>query len=322
VFLDDDIVPSATFLEAHGRAQVRAARDQVTFGYSEAVIAKPTAWERLTGEWWEEHHRRKAEPNHQWLFTDVTLGNASLPRRLIDGAGGFDETFRGRREDWELGIRLFQRGCEFGYEPAAHGLHHVDASFVTALRRRRQEGASDVQLAMKHPAVTGHLALVLLAGLVGRGSLRRVLPLLSATGRTIQDSAVGLLSRAERLQPARGLAARRLLHWHAYAEGVLEAIGSWRALLELAAPALDGSSATEIVLPLLGNAPFRLPAGAADIRLRVTYDSRTLTRVAPLAPESQWDWQLVSERIVDHLERDVAPGLLSDLTRAEKASSP
>jgi len=120
LFLDDDIVPEPTFLAEHATAHSPSG-ERVALGYYPPVLESPSLWSYAVRAWWEDHFRRKAEPEHQWTYIDYADGNVSMPRELLFRTGGYDETFRGRRQDWELGIRLLSGGAAFEYHPSATG---------------------------------------------------------------------------------------------------------------------------------------------------------------------------------------------------------
>jgi len=170
VFLDDDIVPVAGFLAEHARAHRDSRDDHVALGYCAPVIAGDGLWALTLRALREDHFRRKLHPHHQWSFVDVSDGNMSLPKALLTAVGGYDETaFReGRRQDWELGIRLLEHGTRLAYHPAAKGWHHLDCRFSTALSIARQDGRADVALVAKHPTAAPSLPLAALAGATHR----------------------------------------------------------------------------------------------------------------------------------------------------------
>ena len=172
VFLDDDIFPEPGFLAEHARAHDERS-GHVALGYYPPFLSERSFWAYAVRAWWEDHFRRKAEPAHQWTYIDYADGNCSMSRAVLFDAGGYDESFRGRRQDWELGIRLLERGVRFAYHPLARGSHHLDTSFATAIRQARQEAKDDVLLARKHPRVRGQLPLAGDAG-PGPAASRRV----------------------------------------------------------------------------------------------------------------------------------------------------
>ena len=58
----------------------------------------------------------------------VLHGNASVARRHLLDAGGFDEAFR-RAEDVELAYRLADRGLRFTFAQTPSSIHHAERSF-------------------------------------------------------------------------------------------------------------------------------------------------------------------------------------------------
>jgi GT2 family glycosyltransferase len=70
-------------------------------------------------------------------------GNASVPRRHLVAAGGFDTAFR-RAEDVELAYRLAGQGLRFTFEPLASVLHYAERSYDAWLRAAYAYGRNDV----------------------------------------------------------------------------------------------------------------------------------------------------------------------------------
>lgn len=148
IFLDDDIAVEPGFVRAHLAA---GGPDTVVLGYSRPVLpARPTRWQRDAHRWWEDTFSAFAQPGHRFSYRDFFSGNASLPAALFWRAGGFDPSFNGRLEDYELGLRLIKAGARFRYEPAACGDHHDQTDLTQWMRRIRQEGVADVQIAERH----------------------------------------------------------------------------------------------------------------------------------------------------------------------------
>jgi hypothetical protein len=218
-FLDDDIRPVPEWLAAHMEAQAGT-------GFAGAVIGpyppRPPAagtgwWDQHVVAWWNDHFRRLAEPGHRWTFQDVVGGNLSVRRDVFERVGRFDERIPGRREDFELGIRLLASAVPLRFASRAFGWHDVDTSFETALRHRRYEGTWDVELARMHPGTAAQLELARLtpADLRAGRSLGRVDVHLARTG----------MAAAERLRarPQWRRLAYGLL-WRAYARSVDEAL--------------------------------------------------------------------------------------------------
>ena len=287
VFLDDDIVAEPGLLAEHARAHGEAPAPHLVLGAYPPVIRARDPWSLFLRAWWADHFRRKGEPGHVWNFADFCDGNCSMPRALFLETGGWDEEFRGgRRQDWEYAIRLLGRGVRFAFQPRAAGAHHLDTSFETALRNRRAEGRWDVLLATKHPRAIPALPLARRAGRPTRWPdawIGTALPVLDAL------EALRLRRRWLRL-------ANCLLR-HAYKRGLEDALPREK-LRELVGPgplprerlgfSLDGDG----------------PANAEDFfsgELAVELAGTTLGSVTPVDCEGQWDWGVITERVVREL---------------------
>jgi glycosyltransferase involved in cell wall biosynthesis len=298
LFLDDDILPETEFLAEHAAAH-RAGGDQVALGYYPPELESPSWWGHAVRAWWEDHFRRKAEPEHQWTFIDYADGNVSMPKSLLLRCGGYDESFRGRRQDWELGIRLLGEGATFAYHPGAKGRHLLDTRLETTLRHARQEGRDDVLLASKHPHVKGRLPLAgvaesdpeVLRRSIAAGGRRATAELAVRAGPNVLD-ALELL----RLRPAWYRLAHRL-HWQSYLLGVGEALPS-RRIAEFFEPLWRGSHSTSLSVWLDKPGRLRVPPGAGPVELRIGYAGNALARARALEPAGQWDWREVTERVV------------------------
>lgn len=158
LFLDDDVLPQPGLVEAHLQAQLEG---RVVLGYSKPMVPSQPSWFQLDARrWWEDRFREIAQLDHRFTYRDFFSGNISLPATLFHSVGGFDETFNGRLEDYELGLRLLKAGARFCFEPAAVGYHYDFTNLDIWLRRIRQEGVADVQIGQRHPelrpALLGH----------------------------------------------------------------------------------------------------------------------------------------------------------------------
>jgi hypothetical protein len=300
VFLDDDVVPVEGFLAEHARAHREVSGDRVVLGYSAPVVDGEGLWAVVLRAWWEDHFRRKAHPCHQWSFVDFVDGNVSLPRRLLWEVGGFDEGLsEGRRQDWELGIRLLAGGAEFCYRVEAKGLHRVDVRLATALSCKRSEGRADVMLAAKHPEAIAQLPLRHLGWVLGQRSGAALVRHAQRLER-LRPGALRLLSIAETTGPRRywrGLVDRLL--GHSYVLGVLDALGDVERVRDyLAAAPVPPASSAVVWLDAPGGV--RLPTPVAASELLIGYGGRPLASVDALEPAGHFDWEALVERIATH----------------------
>jgi hypothetical protein len=132
VFVDDDVVPSAELIDVHLAAHAPGGEDDVVaIG---PLLPPPDIRLNAWGAWEERAlcsqyvamESGRWNPTHRQFYT----GNASVARRQILDAGGFNPRFH-RAEDIELGIRFDARGCTFSFLPHARAWHYVQRSFAT-----------------------------------------------------------------------------------------------------------------------------------------------------------------------------------------------
>lgn len=152
VFLDDDVVPTERLLAAHLEAQ--ADHDMlVTIG---PLLPPPDVHLNAWGAWEERALCRQyddmAAGCWQATYRQFYTGNASVLKRHIVEAGGFDPSFR-RAEDVELALRLHENGLQFHFLPQARGWHYVQRTFDSWLRMSAAYGAADVAMARRWPHV-------------------------------------------------------------------------------------------------------------------------------------------------------------------------
>ena len=314
VFLDDDTVPVSNFLAEHARAHREAADQHLALGYYPPAVKGGNLWGLVLRAWWEDHFRRKTEPHHQWTYIDFCGGNASFPASLFRDFRGFDEDFRGRREDWELAVRLLEGGVRFAYYPAAKALHYFNTSFPTSLRHRRQEARDDVLLASKHPRIKAQLPLAAVALALGAGRSPRALfayrhPEVSAR---FAQAALPLVEMYERCN-LRGSwrALTRTLTRHAYVLGLADALPSPEDFLSFVAPIWRESVAT-VPVSLEQPGVLSVPGGVGAIELAVGLADAPAARVLALDPEGQWEWGAVTERVVRKAAKPVREELLAN----------
>jgi hypothetical protein len=224
-------------------------------------------------------------------------------------SGGFDSRFR-RGQDWDLGLRLLERGVRFGYYPAAKCSHHVDASLTTALRVARETGRVDVALASKHPHIKGRLTVASYAG-PGGGVARR--HLLAHRYANAGDRLAPVLAGGLRLLEALKLALAwdrlfRVLWTQAYVAGLKDALPSleqFRAFLDSSTASVD---ALEVTLDR--PRPLQLPSRQAPVDVSVGWKGLPIARVPAIAPGAQWSWDALAARVVEHSTRPDVDGLL------------
>lgn len=232
IFLDDDILAIPGFIRAH----VAARRSwRVVIGYSKPVLPeKPTFWGYNARLWWEDAFRLMGSRGYRFSYRDLFSGNLSLPANVFWEAGGFDESIKGRLEDYELGYRLIELGVEFHFEPEALGYHQERSSQRLWLSRVRQEGTADAQIAERHPELRGSIFSSAIDTPDQWGRMRNFFRSLAFHHKRFG----GVLSRMMTLM-ADGCEHLRLrgpwfhlngaLREYWYWRGVAEALGNWEA---------------------------------------------------------------------------------------------
>jgi GT2 family glycosyltransferase len=275
VFLDDDVVPLPEMLQSHA-ASHETLSEAMVLGYSRPKLATPTLYGHMARSWWEDHFRRKSDPEHRWTFLDVTDANSSMPVALLRSLGGFDDAFSARRQDWELGIRMIARGTSFRFSWAAEAEHRLNLKLRDGLRQNRQEAVDDVRLVRKHPQVLGRL----------QARTRPFLPHWAA------DRAADLLESLPEMGRIRGLVPRlaSAMLMSAYAEGA--AAAGVLSLAELFDP-------HPVALELDLRAPTRVspPSSSEAAEVRITDGGAQLATVPLLEPGLSWDTPRAVARI-------------------------
>jgi GT2 family glycosyltransferase len=143
VFIDDDVVPAPDCLAEHARAHAAGDAIAVLGPLLTPADHAMSPWVAYEQAMLEKQYRAMTEqvwtPTGRQFYT----GNASVARRLLLAAGGFDERFR-RAEDVELGYRLARLGVRFVFNPRARAYHYAARSFESWLASAYAYGRNDV----------------------------------------------------------------------------------------------------------------------------------------------------------------------------------
>ena len=311
IFLDDDIEPVEGFLKEHANAHRDGPEEMLVMGAYPPARLGDRLWEMSVRAWWTDHFRRKSESDHQWSFADFIDGNASVSRGLFERLGGFDERFKGgRRQDWELGIRMLQAGVPFAFRPGARGDHMFDTRLETGVRNARQEGQYDVLIARQHPEAKWQLPLRRFRLTPGSRLPRSLtVPLADPAIAAALIAAEGL-ERAHQRRRWFKLVNRLLTL--SYVSGLRDALGSNAELtrfLEWEGPSLEKT--VEIALDGgLEPAPLSRVA-PEDIVLRV--GGAPVARLPALGGDGQWD----PDELIDRVVNGVGTSLTVELARAQ-----
>lgn len=144
LFLDDDVVPSASLMRHHADSH----RDEhvVVIGpLLPAAAARPAPWTQW--EWATVQEQYRAMAAGEWAPTprQFYTGNASVRTDDVKAVGGFNPEFK-RGEDVELAWRLHERGMHFVFNPLAKAEHFAERSFAAWLTAAHEYGRSDIML--------------------------------------------------------------------------------------------------------------------------------------------------------------------------------
>jgi glycosyltransferase involved in cell wall biosynthesis len=235
LFIDDDVEPTPELVEEH----------LLSHGEPDVVVLGPLCSLSHYAQPWVTWEQQKLEQQYAAMesgryppsFRQFWTGNASVARRHVLAAGGFDAAFL-RAEDVELGRRLHELGLTFRFNPRARGFHHAERSLQAWERMHQSYGALEVK-------IFGQLGdeefMRTLAGNFGRlNPLTRELvssclghPLRTAAAKRALRGWLGL-GQAARFTPAVSQACSalaNLIYWQASAE----ALGRerWRQVREL-----------------------------------------------------------------------------------------
>lgn len=144
LFIDDDVLPSPSLVRAHAAAHERLGGNAVVIG---PMLDPPdhtmTPWVRWEQEMLAKQYAAMQRGDYEATARQFYTGNASIRRRHVVEAGGFDPRFR-RAEDVELAYRLARRGLHFHFEPSAVGYHYAERSFDSWLANAYAYGRNDV----------------------------------------------------------------------------------------------------------------------------------------------------------------------------------
>jgi glycosyltransferase involved in cell wall biosynthesis len=159
-FFGDDTTLAADCLARHAAAH--EARPGATAILGQVVWARElrvTRFMRYIAEYGLQFGYRIIPDPENVPFNFFYTSNISLPRRLFQEAGGFDETFPfAAWEDIELAYRLQKdHGMRMAYEPRAVTRHDHPTTIASFLVRQNKSGRAASVFREKHPEMDGFL---------------------------------------------------------------------------------------------------------------------------------------------------------------------
>ncbi len=158
VILDDDMIADPALIAAHLRVQ---REHNGVIGLGQITCDLPghaDGFARYLAEWWRGHYSRLNSGQRLPSFKDCFSGNLSAPRAALRAIGGFAPDLT-RNFDIELGYRLVQFGLPAIYIRDAIGHQDYQKNFPAITRDAKNEGASEVDLYRRNPAMLPGLRL-------------------------------------------------------------------------------------------------------------------------------------------------------------------
>ena len=151
LFLDDDMLCVPELLEAHVEAHRNAPR---TVGFG-CIFLSPESPPSLAAECFNRelgafYLQQQAQGGAAMEDLEHVFGNSSLPRKLLEDAGGFDASFR-MREDLELWVRLASMQVRPTYVGRAIAYQYYVKTNADLIRDSEAFAVADVMFARKHP---------------------------------------------------------------------------------------------------------------------------------------------------------------------------
>jgi GT2 family glycosyltransferase len=149
-FTDADCVPEVGWL--HYLAE--PLKDPIVGAVAGRVVAAPaSSIPELFSALYTLKLPDKPARQHQWTPWEggYPTANLAVRRRLFEDVGAFDERLR-IGEDYDLCARLYGRGAEIAYVPAARVAHHHRTTLLGMLRQSFDFGRAHPCLLQRHAA--------------------------------------------------------------------------------------------------------------------------------------------------------------------------
>lgn len=220
LFLDDDMKCAPELVEAHVEAHRNVSR---TVGFG-CIFLSPESPPSLAAECFNRelgafYLRQKTQNGDTAEGLEHVFGNSSLPRQLLDEAGGFDASFR-MREDLELWVRLAAMNIQPAYVKRAVAYQYYAKTGADLIRDSEAFAEADVMFARKHPDAQVHGPLRLLERTPRwKRPLRRIAAVSPAVADLLLAPLCGLGEAffsvpVLRKMGVRALQMRRRIHWY------------------------------------------------------------------------------------------------------------
>lgn len=148
-FLDDDLIPAQGTVLRHRNAE----RDrEATVVLGPCIIPPDVEAPDNARGWFTTRYEELAGAEIVDRFDRFSIANSSGFTEDFRSVGGFDTSFVGYGlEDYELGLRLMQRGIFERFDGEAIAWHHTVVHNQATVPRNRDTGSNLVRLLRMHP---------------------------------------------------------------------------------------------------------------------------------------------------------------------------
>ena len=234
LFLDDDLLCPPNLLTQHFCAHSSLAPVVVHGPVYIAEESPQTIVRYISASVYEECYlHRDPAAGLPFPMNASSLVNSSMPRAMLLECGGFDEHTRSA-EDLELGLRLWRKGTEFRFLPAAQvSEFFVKSSPEYVQRQMKRSALGEIYVCRKHPEYRRHSWFARLGLTKGwKGILRNLLARSPLSPVPLLASPLWIADRLSRFMTVRKTGIR-LLEFAAtitMLRAGAKAAGSWKAL--------------------------------------------------------------------------------------------
>jgi glycosyltransferase involved in cell wall biosynthesis len=230
IFLDDEAEAEKNFVSAHLQAHQTASIGKLAIvGYSQVVLNSRSApftreLAKQYEEFFEALDRRQMSPE-QSTPLDLCGSNFSIPVSALHETGAFNEALGFPRDDFELAIRLLQRGYQFRFHRAASAKMNIALKRADIMSRAVDRAKIDCALARIYPTCVPYLPFYRNVRDPDRRWRARILWITGKAQRAL-STAAGTLAPS----------SIRLMHWDyavRYYACLQEEIGNWDELCRI-----------------------------------------------------------------------------------------
>jgi glycosyltransferase involved in cell wall biosynthesis len=228
IFLDDEMEAARGFISGHALAHREAGMANIAVtGYSPVVVtAKSTPLVRQMANQYATYFQGLDQGERKNTPLDLCGCNFSVPVTVLRAVEGFNESYYFQRNDFELAVRLLQRGYEIRFSRAARADMHLAVTEEDVIGRAADRAKNDWRLATQYPGCVPYLPFF---PVIHDPRRRRRWRLLWKTANV----AVPIFSTLRKVFPH----TLRLMAWEyasRYCLALREAAGSWQSFCSLA----------------------------------------------------------------------------------------